>query len=109
MIPVSSQQAFRDALAQFDKELRDSREWLGWEEDRAHKFAIESGGKRYPVKQIVSMATAVPVSKSSGGRGSGQANAYARTQWDAKVVPLRFSNSRNPDWDRDELVLALAH
>jgi 5-methylcytosine-specific restriction protein A len=50
------------------------------------------------------MATGVPVSEFSGGGESGQANAYASTQWDAKVVPLR---SRNPDWDRDELVLAL--
>ena len=50
MIPVSSQQAFRDALVQFDKELRQSGEWLGWEITGPTGLQSTDGGKLYPAE-----------------------------------------------------------
>ena len=104
MLPIVEPIAIREALARFDRELRDSPDWQGWQENRAHKYAISDGGRLYPVKEIVSLATGVPVSDFSGGEGSGQANQYAR-RLGFNVVELR--SSRSPTWTRDELILAL--
>lgn len=90
-------------MARFDRELRASPEWLRWEDNQAHKYAIRLSGQFYPVKQIVPLATRVAVSEFSGGEGSGQANVYVR-DLGFEVVALR---SRNPPWTRDELILAL--
>ena len=57
----------------------------------------------YPVKQIVSMATGLPVSEFSGGQAAGDANQYVAARGFA-IVELR---RRNPTWVRDELILAL--
>jgi hypothetical protein len=64
-------------MAQFDQELRHSPEWAGWEQNKAHLYAIEHDGSRFPVKQIVSMATGTPVSEFSGGTAPGDANAFS--------------------------------
>lgn len=66
-------------------------------------YAIEHEGRRYPVKQIVSIATGAPVGSFSGGKSGGQANRYAQERG-FTVVPL---HGRNPPWMRDELILAL--
>ena len=103
MIPTIGPAAVKAALRRFDTELRSLPEWQGWEENLAHKYAIEVGGKRYPVKQIVSLASGTPVSKFFGGVGGGGANGVIEKAG-YTVVRLR---GRNPNWARDELILAL--
>jgi 5-methylcytosine-specific restriction protein A len=71
--------------------------------NRAHRYAIEHAGRRYPVKQIISTATGIPVSDFSGGQAAGDANQYAVSRGFAVVELPR----RNPTWVRDELILAL--
>src|SRR5690242_17374589 len=103
-IPPVPSSAILDAMRRFDKKLRGSPEWVGWEQNKAHLYAIEHEGNRYPVKQIVSMATGMPVSEFSGGKAAGDANAFV-TAYGFKIVDLR--PARNPTWARDELILAL--
>jgi 5-methylcytosine-specific restriction protein A len=50
------------------------------------------------------MATGMPVSEFSGGKASGDANAFASARG-FEIVELR--PRRNPTWVRDELILAL--
>ena len=76
-IPPATRLALFDALMRFDSQFRDTPEWGGWEKNKAHRYAIEEDGKRYPVKHIVSMTTGVPVSEFSGGQAPGHANAFA--------------------------------
>jgi 5-methylcytosine-specific restriction protein A len=102
-IPQVATEALRDAMARFDRDFRDATEWADWEQNRAHLYAIEHDGRRYPVKQIVSMATGLPVSEFSGGEAAGDANQYVVARGFA-VVELR---RRNPTWIPDELILAL--
>jgi 5-methylcytosine-specific restriction protein A len=90
-------------MNQFDADLRQSERWEGWENNRSHKYAILERKTLYPVKQIVSLASGIPVSKFSGGIAAGQANKVARNAG-FEVVVL---HNRNPDWTRDELILAL--
>jgi 5-methylcytosine-specific restriction protein A len=68
----------------FNSTLRRQPEWRSWERSAAQRFALESNGNRYPPKQIISMATDMPVSQFSGGR---QANEYLRARG-FEVVPL---------------------
>ena len=103
MISTVVPEAIRNALMQFDQQLRQAPEWASWTDNNAHKYAIRANGRLYPVKQIVSLATGTPVSDFSGGEGSGQANTYIRNLG-FEIVPLR---NRNPTWTRDELILAL--
>src|SRR5215471_15880524 len=72
-------------------------------QNRAHRYAIGYAGRRYPVKQIISMVTGTPVSDFSGGEAAGDANQYVTSRGFA-IVELR---RRKPDWVRDELILAL--
>jgi 5-methylcytosine-specific restriction enzyme A len=102
-IPPAPGENLREAIGRFDRELRDTPDWAGWEQNRAHLYAIEYEGKRYPVKQIISMATEIPVSDFSGGQAAGDANHYVADRG-FRIVELR---RRNPTWLRDELILAL--
>jgi len=61
------------AMAEFDRQYRRTRSWLKWEENQAHKYAIEESRVLYPVKRVISLATGVPVSELHGGPG--RANA----------------------------------
>jgi 5-methylcytosine-specific restriction enzyme A len=100
-IPLVATEALRDAMGRFDQDFRDATEWAGWEQNRAHLYAIEHDGRRYPVKQVIS--SGMPVSEFSGGEAAGNANQYVASRGFA-VVELR---RRNPTWVRDELILAL--
>jgi hypothetical protein len=102
-IPPAPAENLREAIGRFDRELRDTPDWAGWEQNRAHLYAIEYEGKRYPVKQIISMATEIPVSDFSGSQAAGDANHYVADRG-FSIVELR---RRNPTWLRDELILAL--
>lgn len=105
MIPVVDKNSIRTAMRIFDGELRSSPDWAKWEDNKSHKFAIREGGRIYPVKKIISMATGVPV---GGGKGSSQANEYIRNL-SFTVVDLPHNNTsrRHPDWTREQLIVAL--
>jgi 5-methylcytosine-specific restriction protein A len=75
-IPVVAAEALADAMARFDRDFRDGTEWASWEQNKAYLYAIEHDGQRYPVKQIISMATGMPVSDFIGRDATGDANQY---------------------------------
>ena len=60
--PTTTADALQRAMADFDRRLRGTPTWTGWEQNKAHKFAIQNGAHLYPVKCILSIATGVPVS-----------------------------------------------
>ena len=92
MLPSVDRDVILGAMTRFDHELRGTHQWTGWEQNRVHKYAIRENTQLYPVKQIVSMATGIPVSEFRGGVGAGQANQYVGERG-FNVVPLR---SRKP-------------
>jgi 5-methylcytosine-specific restriction enzyme A len=87
-LPDVGHGALLSALRQFDARYRETKDWGGWENNRAHKFAITHDGKRYPVKMIVSIATGLPRDSFSGGMRSGQAGWYV-VERGLDVVPIR--------------------
>jgi 5-methylcytosine-specific restriction protein A len=103
MQPEVSRRTLLAAMHKFDRQSRDEREWADWEDNKAHKYAIQHGRRIYPVKKIVSLASGVDVGQFSGGRYPGNANGLVEA-CGFRVVPLRGAN---PDWERDELILAL--
>jgi MoxR-like ATPase len=66
LIPETSREKLLEAMHQFDRELRHSAEWADWER-HPHRYAIEHDGRRYPVKEIISLATGISKSEFSGG------------------------------------------
>lgn len=84
VLPDVERAALEDALRQFDAELRERQDWIGWENNSAQKFALVHDGVMYPPKKIISMATGVPVSKFSGGR---QSNEYLKSRGFA-IAPI---------------------
>jgi 5-methylcytosine-specific restriction enzyme A len=76
-IPPVEPSSIEKALETFDSTLRATPEWHNWERSAAQRFALLRNGKRYPPKQIVAMATGLPVSQFSGGR---QTNEYLRAR-----------------------------
>ena len=67
MTPAPDALQIREALSQFDVALRGTPAWADWESKGNHRYAIEVRGRRYPVKQILSMASGEPVTAFSGG------------------------------------------
>ena len=57
MLPSVPREKLLEAMEEFDKELRDTDGWSDWEKRGNHKYAIPNEGLRYPVKQIIRMAT----------------------------------------------------
>lgn len=92
-IPNVSADKIFAAMTQFDEELRSNAHWVNWENNQAHQFAIRTEDKRYPVKQIIAMATGLPVSSFSGGN---EANSYL-TQRGFNIEPLRGETRTNGD------------
>ncbi len=72
-IPHVTQATIRSAFDEFDRVLRGTHKWEDWETKKSQLYAISDQGLLYPPKQILSMATGVPVSDFSGGV---QTNAY---------------------------------
>ena len=66
MIPDVPRDTLLEALETFDREYRGSGEWANWEDNEAHKYAIQHEGQRYPVKFIVSIATGADRRSFSG-------------------------------------------
>jgi 5-methylcytosine-specific restriction protein A len=102
-VPSVPTEILHAAMARFDRELRNMPDWANWEKNKAHLYAIEQANQRYPVKQVVSMATGLPVSEFSGGQAPGDANAYV-VSYGLKVVELR---GRTPLLVRDELIVVI--
>ncbi|MDW7730424.1 MAG: hypothetical protein SCJ94_10550 [Bacillota bacterium] len=73
MLPVVGHNQIIDALKKFDRDYRNSDEWIGWETKLSQKYAIKFGGKLYPPKMVISLATDLPRSEFSGGQ---QSNNY---------------------------------
>lgn len=84
-IPHVTQATIRSALDEFDRVLRGTQKWEDWETKKSQLYAISDQGKLYPPKQILSMATGVPVSRFSGGE---QTNAYLENLSDG-IQPAR--------------------
>ena len=59
-IGSSTKDNVQAAMHRFDLEMRDTPEWRNWEGDKNHKFAFISNGHRYPMKEIISLATGTP-------------------------------------------------
>src|SRR5215510_14647495 len=70
MIPSIDRERIIEAIEEFDRTVRDTPEWQGWENNRAQKWAIDHQGRVYPPKKIISMATGQPVNGFSGGSES---------------------------------------
>ncbi|MCP3468276.1 hypothetical protein [Bradyrhizobium sp. CCGUVB23] len=87
-IPSVSAEEIAKTLDRFDKELRASPQWADWESNQAHRYAIERDGSRYPVKQIISMATGTPVSSFGGDN---EANSFLKERG-CEIIPLRASD-----------------
>jgi hypothetical protein len=60
----------QNAMQRFDLEMRDTPEWRQWEDDKNNKFAFVSNGRRYPMKEVISIATGTPKTDFRGGEES---------------------------------------
>ena len=78
-IRVVATEALADAMARFDRDFRDATEWASWEQNKAYLYAIEHDGRRYPVKQIISMATGMLVSPLKTASRSGRLHTIRTT------------------------------
>ena len=85
-LPPVSADEISAAMARFDNELRSSPQWVKWEENQSHRFAVRKDGKLYPVKQVIALATGVPVSSFSGGV---EANSYLKDRG-FEIEPLQL-------------------
>lgn len=72
-LPDVSREAILKVLEKFDTEMRQTSEWNGWEDKKSQRYVISYENNLYPPKQIISMATGIPVSDFSGGD---QASSY---------------------------------
>jgi uncharacterized protein (DUF697 family) len=84
-IPPVSADKISAAMDRFDSELRADSQWINWESNQAHRYAIKRGDKLYPVKQVIAMASGVSVGSFAGGS---QANDYLKGRG-FEIVPLR--------------------
>jgi 5-methylcytosine-specific restriction protein B len=88
-IPATSREVLLDSLERFDRELRSSPEWVGWETNGNYEHGLSFNDLLYPPKQIISMATGLPKNQFSGGP---EANSYL-TSYGFEVVPLRVGGT----------------
>ncbi len=75
VIPPTDAARIIEALSLFDREKRHTAEWQGWEMKHNFKHALVKDGFRYPVKEIIALATGKAKSSFSGGAES---NGYLR-------------------------------
>ena len=67
MIPDTSKEKIIGAMEIFDEQFRHLEKWSGWEKRENYKYAIKYNDRLYPVKQIISLATEIPLNSFSGG------------------------------------------
>jgi AAA domain (dynein-related subfamily)/Mrr N-terminal domain len=101
--PVSADQ-ISTAIDRFDNELGTNPQWANWESNQAHRYAIKRDDKLYPVKQIIAMATGVPVSSFSGGS---EANNYLKERG-FEIEPLHLPTKTETRIALHELLLERA-
>jgi len=106
MIPDVPREMLLRAMEKFDKELRDTEEWSGWEQKSPYKYAIAHEGRRYPVKQIISMATGESKTNFSGGF---EANSYVSKRGLSVVALQNGETEIDASNKRDGLEEILAH
>ncbi|MBT9268463.1 HNH endonuclease [Pseudomonas sp. MG-9] len=75
VIKAVSKERIGSAMLEFDHKFRSRSEWRDWENNQAHRYAINAGGELYPVKKIISLATGISVGEFSGGH---PANSYLK-------------------------------
>ena len=92
MIPNVSRAKLLQAIEKCDTSLRDAPEWANWESKDTYKYAIVHDDKRYPVKQIILMATGA--TDFSGGE---EANTYV-TKRGLPSFRLRTQALRKTVW-----------
>ena len=73
VIPDVTQGKIKEALEIFDRKYRNSPEFIGWENRGTQRYAIVEGGRLYPPKMIISLASGMKRSDFSGGY---QSNSY---------------------------------
>ena len=73
VIPGVTQDKIKEALKIFDRKYRNSPEFTGWENRGTQRYAIVDGGRLYPPKMIISLASGMKRSDFSGGC---QSNSY---------------------------------
>lgn len=90
-LEVLSKADIEGAMRAFDSDFRSSKRWQGWEQRVSQKYVVEYEGKRYPPKQILSMAMGIPVARFTGGSATNdplQALGF-------KVYPIRNADERS--------------
>jgi MoxR-like ATPase len=97
-IPSVSREKILAAFDEFDSNDRDSKQWVGWEKKKNHKFAIFYNGQLYPVKAIIRYATE-HFTNFSGGN---QANKYIQERG-FTIVPLHDEESPFAKIDKGKL------
>lgn len=85
-LPSVTDVEIHSAASQFDAEMAAQPELAKWQSDNAFKYGVRIGGKLYPVKRIIEMATGVSVDTFHGGRESIE---YLRKRG-FEVEPLRM-------------------
>jgi MrcB-like, N-terminal domain/AAA domain (dynein-related subfamily) len=106
LIPDVSREVLLEAMEEFDKALRDTEEWSGWEQKGTYKYAIVHDDKHYPVKQLISMATGEPKANFSGGF---EANSYVSKRGLSVVALQNGTPEAEGVSIRDGLEEILAH
>ncbi|GMA98822.1 DUF3578 domain-containing protein [Pelosinus sp. IPA-1] len=106
MIQDVSKEKIIEVLQFFDTTLRNTKEWVNWDEHANHKYAISYEGVLYPVKEIVSRATGTPKNKFYGGY---EANSYLERR-EFSIVKLHDKLSQEePDSIQQALEIILAN
>jgi 5-methylcytosine-specific restriction enzyme B len=82
-IPETTREQLLDAMRRFDSEGRNTADWSEWESKLSHKFAISHEGRRYPVKEIIRLATG-----ATDFSGGSEANGYVQRHG-LTVEPIR--------------------
>ena len=104
--PVN-REAVVKGLEAFDADLRATAEWSDWESNGNYEWSVVYGGRKYPVKKIIELATRTPRNEFSGGP---EANSYLqRLGFDVQRVRKEqlTTKRRNPPWSYEEVLLAM--
>lgn len=66
-LPPLTRDQVLGAIAQFDRELRSEPPYLDWESNGNFEWVLTHRDGRYPIKELISLASGVPRAKFSGG------------------------------------------
>lgn len=96
-ITITSQDVV-GVLEEFQAKYPNPASYRNWLQNQTYKYALEYQGRLYPPKYLLSQVTGIDSSEFSGGN-------LINPVFQALGFPLRAI--RNPDWARDEVILAL--